>query len=95
MDKLIKLHFGGYLTFKDRLRHYAHSVNGQGWVWLVEQEGNISFQVSKQFQHPLLNGENVNPLLALDMWEHSYYLDYLTKVDVRIKHFYQKKKWKI
>jgi hypothetical protein len=55
---------------------------GQGWVWLVEEEGNISIQVSHQFQHPLTGSGNVKPLLALDMWEHSYYLDYLTKIDV-------------
>jgi superoxide dismutase len=81
MEKLVNVNFGGFLSFKDRLRHYAHTVGGQGWVWLVEKDGQISMHVTKQFQHPLLEN-GVTPLLVLDMWEHSYYLDYLNKIDV-------------
>jgi len=83
MEEVIKLHFGGYLSFVDRLRHYCYSVRGQGWVWLLEEDGNITVEVSHQFQHPIARSSNIKPLLALDMWEHSYYLDYLHKIDVR------------
>lgn len=143
MEEVIKLHFGGYLSFVDRLRHYCYSIRGlfidfywflidywfiidlwsivynfwrlksiivysdcslfpfqftfwfffffshffsifkgQGWVWVLEEEGNISIEVSHQYQHPIARSANIKPLLALDMWEHSYYLDYLHKVDV-------------
>ena len=59
---------------------------GSGYVWLVKEEGTLKVITTQNAYTPLTRGD-VKPLLALDVWEHAYYLDrqnlrvdYLTKV---------------
>ena len=69
--------FGNFDNFKKQFSDAAKNVEGSGWAVLTydnETDSLLIYQVEKQnFMHP----PNLPLLLTLDVWEHSYYLDYL------------------
>ena len=53
----------------------ATSLFGSGWVWLAADKDGRLYIISKQNAGtPLTDG--LTPLLAIDVWEHAYYIDY-------------------
>ena len=51
-------------------------VFGSGWVWwCLEPNGRTSIVTTKNQDTPYAEG--LYPLLGIDVWEHSYYLDYM------------------
>ncbi|MDP2741564.1 MAG: superoxide dismutase [bacterium] len=74
--KVIEDEFGSFERFKKEFSQTAISVEGSGWAILAhhKEHGNISIiQVEK---HNLNFYPEQKILLLLDVWEHSYYLDY-------------------
>jgi Fe-Mn family superoxide dismutase len=54
----------------------AKSVVGSGWVWMVAAGKRVRVVATGPAALPeLLPGEHI--MLVMDVWEHSYYLDYL------------------
>jgi superoxide dismutase, Fe-Mn family len=47
---------------------------GIGYLWVVADKGKALVYRTDYHDTPLLKG--YLPLLAVDMWEHAYYLDY-------------------
>ena len=47
---------------------------GSGWAWLSVVEGKIAVTKTANGENPLVHGGQ--PILGLDVWEHSYYIDY-------------------
>ena len=70
--------FGSIEKFKEQFTQLATSLFGSGWVWLVEEpNGKLNiYQLANQ-DSPLALGHK--PILALDIWEHAYYLKYKNK----------------
>jgi Fe-Mn family superoxide dismutase len=50
---------------------------GSGWIWLIEYDGNVRIVTTENSNSPLLIGQPV--LLAFDLWEHAYFLDYQSR----------------
>lgn len=70
--------FGGFGTFKDQFTHLAKNRFGSGWVWLsFDKEGLLVLSSTANQDTPL--SEGMMPLLALDVWEHAYYLQYFNR----------------
>jgi Fe-Mn family superoxide dismutase len=68
--------FGSVQTFKDEFKAGGISQFGSGWVWLVlGGKGKLKIVKTRNGSNPLATGEG-RPLLGLDVWEHSYYLDF-------------------
>jgi superoxide dismutase, Fe-Mn family len=74
LGELIAAQFGGYEQFSREFRAAASSHFGSGWLWLVWREGNLEIVTTSNAGTPLMRGNT--PLLALDLWEHAYYLDH-------------------
>jgi superoxide dismutase, Fe-Mn family len=72
--KLIDESFGSQSTFNQQFVTAAGDQFGSGWAWLVLDEGRLRITATSNAQTPL-NTTQV-PLLTIDVWEHSYYLDY-------------------
>ena len=71
----INYHFGGIEPFKRQMTEAAMSVFGSGWVWLaVDTEGRLTIVKEANGGNPWRHG--MTPLLGIDCWEHSWYLDY-------------------
>lgn len=70
-----KRDFGGMGALQDALLTAALDHTGPGWLWLLADErGRLSVRTLDDLTSPLTMG--LRPLLAVDLWEHAYYLDY-------------------
>lgn len=69
--------FGSFTALKDELTKAAIGRFGSGWAWLVfdKQANKLAVTSSANQDSPLMDG-NPNLLVALDVWEHAYYLKY-------------------
>jgi Fe-Mn family superoxide dismutase len=68
--------FGSFDAWLENFKKIATSVRGPGWVMLYRDATTgalLNSWVDEQHLG-ILNGLDV--IIALDMWEHSYYLDY-------------------
>jgi Fe-Mn family superoxide dismutase len=66
--------FGSFDSFKDVFTKAAATRFGSGWAWLVLSGGKLDVYSTANQDCPLSEGKT--PLLALDVWEHAYYLKY-------------------
>jgi Fe-Mn family superoxide dismutase len=66
--------FGSYERFTHKVKSAASAHFGSGWLWLVWRGGAPEIVVTNNAATPLVRDEAV--LLALDLWEHAYYLDH-------------------
>lgn len=66
--------FGSVSNFKKGMVHAAATRFGSGWVWLVSTNDKLKIVTTGNADLPLAEG--TKPLLAIDVWEHAYYLDY-------------------
>jgi len=71
---LIGRDIGGPLAFKEAFNTAAAAHFGSGWIWLVLADGALSIVTTHDADLPLVHGQMA--LLACDLWEHAYYLDY-------------------
>ena len=68
--------FGSVQAFKDQFKTAAVGQFGSGWAWLVQgPDGKLKITKSPNGSNPLATDEG-NALLGVDVWEHSYYLDF-------------------
>jgi Fe-Mn family superoxide dismutase len=67
---------GGVEKFREAFKAAAATQFGSGWAWLVlGTDGKLKVTKTPNGSNPLATGEG-KVLLALDVWEHSYYLDF-------------------
>ncbi|PNR40235.1 superoxide dismutase [Xanthomonas oryzae] len=67
--------FGDFVHFKLEFNRVALTSFGSGWVWLVQRPDGALAVVATPNACTPLTGPDI-PLLACDIWEHAYYLDY-------------------
>jgi len=69
--------WGDFDKFKEEFANAAATRFGSGWAWLVVDGGELSIISTGNQDSPLSDGKT--PVLGLDVWEHSYYLQYQNK----------------
>jgi len=75
LSESIATSFGDFVHFKQEFNRVALRISGSGWVWLVQRpDGGLAVVATPNASTPL-TGPDI-PLLACDLWEHAYYLDY-------------------
>jgi superoxide dismutase, Fe-Mn family len=72
----VKESFGSYDAFKAQLSEAANNVQGSGWAALSWEPLSSRLIVEQIYDHQGNVGQGGPPLLALDMWEHAFYLQY-------------------
>lgn len=70
----LRTRFGSYERFVCEFRAAASAHFGSGWLFLVWRGGTIEIVTTRNAGTPLVRGDSA--LLALDLWEHAYFLDY-------------------
>ena len=72
----IRTTFGDFDAFRQEFTNAALNRFGSGWVWLVVRlDGSLVVYATPNQDGPYSQTGDV-PLLALDAWEHAYYLKY-------------------
>jgi Fe-Mn family superoxide dismutase len=88
----IDTELGGFENFKTAFTNAALKRFGSGWAWLsVTPNNTLVVESSLNQDSPLMHGNR--PILALDVWEHAYYLQYQNRRPDYINAFYNVIDW--
>ena len=82
LTKQINADFGSLVKLQEQFNAAAATRFGSGWAWLiVTPEGKLAVTSTANQDNPLMDVVEVKgtPILALDVWEHAYYLKYQNK----------------
>lgn len=93
----IKKKFGSYEDFTTAFKTEAAKQFGSSWVWLiVDASGDLQITSTANQDNPLMRNAEMKgkPILALDLWEHAYYMDYQYKRKLYVDAFFKVINWK-
>lgn len=85
LEKRIRADFGSVTEMKTQLIEAGKNQFGSGWVWLALRGDKIGIMRTPNGENPLVHG--ARPLLGIDVWEHSYYVDYRNRREDYLKAF--------
>ena len=87
--------FGSFEEFKSNFSSAAGTRFGSGWAWLcVDLNGGLEVCSTANQDNPLMPGEcGKTPILALDVWEHAYYLNYQNRRPDYVAAFFNVINW--
>ena len=78
LEKALTEAFGSVDKFKEEFAAAGAGQFGSGWAWLVKDtDGSLKVTKTENGVNPLCFGQTA--LLACDVWEHSYYIDFRNK----------------
>jgi Fe-Mn family superoxide dismutase len=69
--------FGSVDAFRTQMAQAALSIQGAGWALAAWEPLAGRIVVQQVYDHQGNHGQGTIPLLAIDTWEHAYYLQYL------------------
>ncbi len=86
--------FESLQNMKSLLAKAALSRFGSGWAWLVvNSDSKLEIYSTPNQNSPL--SENKIPLIALDVWEHAYYLNYQNRRAEYVENWMELINWTI
>ena len=74
IQKAVDSDLGGYDKFRTDFVQAGVTQFGSGWAWLAVKDGRLVIMKTANGENPLMHG--AQPILGVDVWEHSYYIDY-------------------
>jgi Fe-Mn family superoxide dismutase len=90
--------FGSFDAFKEAFAKAAATRFGSGWAWLcVTADGKLCICSTANQDNPLMDIAECpgTPILALDVWEHAYYLNYQNRRPDYISAFWNVVDWSV
>ena len=83
--------FGSFEAFQKTFGQAASARFGSGWAWLVQQGDELEVISTANQDSPFLQG--AQPIVALDLWEHAYYLNYQNRRADYVQAFWKILNW--
>ena len=69
--------FGSFEAFQEKISNLAVTQFGSGWAFLsTNPSGELILSQSPNQDNPISEGTGNTPIMAIDVWEHAYYLKY-------------------
>ena len=94
LAEAINATFGSFANFKEEFSKAAATRFGSGWAWLCVTDGKLEVCSTANQDNPLMGeGCTGTPILALDVWEHAYYLLYQNRRPDYINAFFNIINW--
>ncbi len=93
IGKALMEKYGCLEDFKKELEEKGNTLIGSGWVWLVLNKEKELEIIQTTNQESPLSGKMI-PLIAVDVWEHTYYLKYQNKRNEFLENFWNIINWK-
>ncbi len=91
---LIEQSFGSFYAMREQIDKAALGLFGSGWVFLaMDREAHLHILALPNGDNPLRH--DMIPILAIDMWEHTYYLDYQHRKADYIKNLWLLINWRV
>lgn len=88
--------FGSFEAFKDEFAKAGATRFGSGWAWLCVEGGKLVVCSTANQDNPLMGeGCTGTPILAMDVWEHAYYLHYQNRRPDYINAFFNVINWSV
>jgi Fe-Mn family superoxide dismutase len=91
----IKTTWGSFKEFRDKFSDAGVSRFGSGFAWLIVKDGKLQITSTPNQDNPLMDLADARgkPVLALDVWEHAYYLKYQNKRPAYIEAWWNVVNW--
>lgn len=96
LGEAINKSFGSYEGFKDHFAKAAATRFGSGWAFMCKFDtGLLEICSTPNQDNPVMMGAGCGsrPILALDVWEHAYYLKYQNRRPDYIEAFFSVINW--
>lgn len=104
---ILEREFGSFERFQELFKKEAESHFGSGWTWLVklpkvnEDTNTKIINNENEYELAIISTNNqdsvlqfgVIPLIAIDLWEHAYYLQYQNRRSDYISAYYNCLNW--
>ena len=92
--QLIEEQFCSFLNFKNIFEELSNKFFGSGYVVLcVDNNNKLTIQSYNNADNSILH--ELNTLLIIDLWEHSYYIDYRNDRKRYIENFWKYIDWSV
>lgn len=87
--------FGSMDNMKAEFEKAALSVFGSGWAWIVLNMGTMQIITTPNQDNPIMDiaEKKGHPVIALDVWEHAYYLKYQNRRPEYVQAFWNVLNW--
>ena len=88
LRRLIEESFESFTEFKKQFKDAGLKQFGSGWVFLIEKGNKLVIESYGNQDNPYLDSRFKGTiLLAMDVWEHSYYLKHRSRRESYINDF--------
>lgn len=89
----INASFGSFAEFKAAFTDSAINNFGSSWTWLVKTaDGSLDIVNTSNAETPI-SGDDLTPVLTVDLWEHAYYIDYRNARPKYLENFWALVNW--
>lgn len=97
LKKIIDHNFGSVDALKEQFSKAAATRFGSGWAWLVKSGDKLVVGSTPNQDNPLMKVSDIQgvPILAIDVWEHAYYLNYQNRRPDYIEAFWKLINWDV
>ena len=93
-SEAISKSFGSMSEFREAIKSSVDSMFGCGWIWLtIDKNGDLKIIQQIESESPLRKG--MKPILAIDVCEHAYNLDYGNRRGDYINSFWDLINWDV
>ncbi len=95
LAKAIDAAFGSFDEFKKLFAAAGTTRFGSGWAWLILKDAKLAISSTPNQDNPLMDVAEMKgiPVLAIDVWEHAYYLNYQNRRPDYITAFWNVVNW--
>jgi len=84
--------FNSYDSFKEEFTKSALGLFGSGWCWLVLNNEELEIITTPNQDSPISQGKI--PVLAVDMWEHAFYILHNANKPAYLENFFKVINWR-